>query len=181
EEHFQRLARSLAAINIRGVELGRLRERMVETIAAGKFQEAIAYIQITRGSAPRGHAFPKDAVPLELLWIAEFRDPYHDCREHGAAVITHPDLRWERCDIKSTSLLANVLAAQAAKEAGGVEALLYLPDGTLTEGSHMSFFGVLDGAVLTTPAGNAILPGITRGLVMSLCTGAGIPVRERSL
>jgi|ERR1051326_6751807 D-alanine transaminase len=181
DEHFRRFDRSLRAISINGVDLGRLRERMIATIAAGKFQEAIAYIQVTRGSAPRAHAFPADAVPLELLYIAEFNDNYRESREQGAGVITHPDLRWERCDIKSTNLLANVFAAQAAKEAGCVEALFYLPDGTLTEASHNSFFGVLDGAVLTTPTGNAILPGITRGLVMSLCSIASIPIRERSL
>jgi D-alanine transaminase len=181
EEHFRRLGRSLTAINIRGVDLETLRERMLQTIAAGKFQEATAYLQVTRGSAPRSHAFPVDTVPLELLYVAEFQDVHHASREHGAAAVTYPDLRWERCDIKSTNLLANVMAAQAAKEAGCAEALLYLPDGTLTEASHNSFFGVLDNAVLTTPAGNAILPGITRGLVFSLCAGAGIPVRERSL
>jgi len=181
DDHFKRLNRSLSAIAIRGVDLGRLRERMLTTIARGKFQEAIAYIQVTRGSAPRAHAFPSDAVPLELLYIAEFNDPYRQDRERGASVITHPDIRWERCDIKSTNLLANVFAAQVAREAGCVEALLYLPDGTLTEASHNSFFGILDGAVLTTPLGNAILPGITRGLVMSLCAAAGIPIREHSL
>jgi D-alanine transaminase len=181
DDHFRRLGRSLSAINIRGVDLESLRRRMLQTIALGKFQEAIAYLQVTRGTAPRSHAFPTDAVPLELLYVAEFQDVHHGNREHGAAAVTYPDLRWERCDIKSTNLLANVLAAQAAKEAGCAEALLYLPDGTLTEASHNSFFGVLDGALLTTPAGNAILPGITRGLVLSLCAGAAIPIRERSL
>ncbi len=181
DDHFRRLGRSLDAVNIRGVDLERLRQRMLETIALGKFQEATVYLQVTRGSAPRSHAFPKDAMPLELLYVAEFQDVHHATRDHGAAAVTYPDLRWERCNIKSTNLLANVLAAQAAKEAGCAEALLYLPDGTLTEASHNSFFGVLDGALLTTPIGNAILPGITRGLVLSLCADASIPVREHSL
>ncbi len=180
-EHFDRFARSLAAIRIAGVDLARLQKRMLDTIAAGPFTEALAYLQITRGVAPRKHGFPEGVAPLEFLYIQEFKDPYTEARKNGAAVITQPDVRWGRCDIKSTNLLANVLAAQAAKEAGGVEALLTRPDGTLTEGTHTSFFGVLDGVVLTTPSGNAILPGITRGLVLRLAQRAGIAVREQSL
>jgi D-alanine transaminase len=181
-EHWQRLARSLAAIHIGGVDLERLRGRVLDLIAAGPFAEAIAYVQITRGAgATRSHAFPPQATPLEFAYVAEFVDPYAEPRRAGAAVITLPDIRWERCDIKSTNLLANVLATQAAKEAGCVEALLYLPDGTLTEGTHTSFFGVLDGNLLTAPNSNAILPGITRGLVLRLAQTADVPVQEHVL
>ncbi len=182
EEHWQRLGRSLDAIRIAGVDLARLRDRMLDTIKAGSFQEAIAYIQVTRGAgATRSHAFPPQATPLEFLYVAEFADPYAEARRSGAAVISLPDIRWDRCDIKSTNLLANVLATQAAKEAGCTEALLYLPDGTLTEGTHTSFFGVLDGQVLTAPNSTSILPGITRGLVLRLAQRASIPVREHVL
>jgi D-alanine transaminase len=181
DEHFARLARSLDAVRIRGVDLERLRRRMLETIAAGSFREAIAYLQVTRGAAPRKHPFPAGVTPLEFLYVQEFADPYAEGRRTGAAVITQPDLRWDRCDIKSTNLLGNVLAMQAAVEAGGVEALLYLPDGTLTEGTHTSFFGVLDGELLTAPNSAAILPGITRGLVLRLSARAGVPVREHML
>jgi D-alanine transaminase len=180
-EHFDRLGRSLDAIRIGGIDLHRLRRRMYQTIAAGPFQEAIAYLQITRGAAPRTHAFPAKAVPLEFLYIQEFQDPYVEARQQGGAAITTPDLRWQRCDIKSTNLLGNVLAMQSAKEADCLEALLYRPDGLLTEGSHTSFFGVLEGAVLTAPATNAILPGITRRLVIGLCSQAAIPVHEQIL
>jgi D-alanine transaminase len=178
DEHFGRLARSLDAIRIGGVDVRRLRQRVHDTIRAGRFGEAIVYIQITRGAAPRSHTFSAGILPLEFLYVLEFLDPYVQARETGAAVITQPDTRWDRCDIKSTNLLANVLAMQAAKEAGGLEALLYLPDGTVTEGTHTSFFGVLDGTVLTAPNSNAILPGITRGLVLRLAARAGVPVRE---
>ncbi len=181
EEHFARLAHSLEAIRIGGVDLERLRQRLLATIAAGPFAEATAYIQITRGAAPRQHAFPKGITPFEILWVQEFRDPYVAARAQGAAVITHPDLRWERCDVKSTNLLGNVLAMQAAAEAGCVEALLYLPDGTLTEGTHTSLFGVRDGAVVTTPNSQAILPGITRSLVLRLARRVDVPVREETL
>jgi D-alanine transaminase len=181
EEHFQRLARSLAAIRIHGVDLGRLRQRALDTIAAGPFLEATVYIQITRGSAPRAHAFPAQATPLELIYVQEFHDPYLQARRDGAALLSYPDIRWGRCDIKSTNLLANVLAMQAAKEAGCLEALLYLPDGTVTEGTHTSFFGVLDGKLLTRPNSNAILPGITRGLILRLAERSRIALQEHVL
>jgi D-alanine transaminase len=181
-EHMQRLARSLDAIRIGGVDLDRLRRRVLETIAAGPFREAIVYIQVTRGSGTgRSHAFPPQAAPLEFLYVQEFADPYVQARLDGAAVITLPDIRWDRCDIKSTNLLANVLAAQAAKEAGCVEAVFVEADGTLAEGARTSLFGVLGGQVATHPIDNAILPGITRGLVLRLAAQAGIPVTEKVL
>jgi D-alanine transaminase len=181
EEHFLRLERSLKAIRINGVDDKELRKRMDATIAAGPFQEAMVYIQVTRGAAPRAHPFPEHAEALELLYVQEFHDSYRGAREAGTAVITQPDIRWDRCDIKSTNLLANVLAMQAAKEAGCLEALFYLPDGTLTEGTHTSFFGVLNGALLTAPNSTAILPGITRGLLLRLAARANIPLQEHVL
>jgi D-alanine transaminase len=181
DEHLARLERSLDAVRIRGVDIARLRQRMLDTVAAGPFVEAIVYIQITRGVAPRAHAFPANATPLELLYVQEFVDPYAEARQRGAAVVTYPDIRWDRCDIKSINLLANVLAMQTAKEAGCLEAIFYLPDGTLTEGSHTSFFGVLNGAILTAPRTNAILPGITRGWLLRLASRTDTPVREHVL
>jgi D-alanine transaminase len=181
EEHFRRFERSLGNIRIAGVDVGRLRQRMHATIRAGGFREATVYLQVTRGAAPRSHPFPMSAIPLEFLFVQEFNDPYAAARDRGAAVVTQPDIRWDRCDIKSTNLLANVLAMQAAKEAGGLEALFYLPDGTMTEGTHTSFFGVLHGKVLTAPNSNAILPGITRGLILRLAERAGVPVQEHVL
>jgi D-alanine transaminase len=181
DEHMQRLARSLDAIRIKGVDLVRLGRRVSETIAAGPFTEAIVYMQITRGAAPRAHKFPTGITPLEVLYVQEFVDPFTSYRQNGAPVITQPDTRWDRCDIKSTNLLGNVLAMQNAVEAGCVEALFYWPDGTLTEGTHTSFFGVLDGNLLTSPNSNAILPGITRGLILRLAKRAGIPVQEHVL
>ncbi|HMC67129.1 MAG TPA: aminotransferase class IV [Gemmataceae bacterium] len=183
EEHFQRLGRSLESIRIHGVDLVRMRRRGHETIAAGQYREAMLYIQITRGtSMPRRHAFPKQATPLELLWVEDYDDAgYAAGRRTGVGVITHPDLRWHRCGIKSTNLLANVLANQAAHEANCDEALLYLPDGTLTEASHSSFFWIQGGAVHTTPGRDNILPGITRALILRLADRAAITMRESHL
>jgi D-alanine transaminase len=180
-EHFQRLARSLHEIRIEGINLERLCRRMHETIAAGPFREATVYIQITRGSGPRTHVFPARSAPLEFLFVQDFVDPYRKLRESGAEIITQPDVRWKRCDIKSLNLLANVMAAQAAKEVGCKEALFYLPDGTLTEGTHTSLFGVKNGILITAKNSPAILPGMTRTLIVGLATNAGITVREENL
>jgi D-alanine transaminase len=139
EEHWQRLGRSLDAIRIAGVDLARLRSRLLETIAAAGHGEALAYIQVTRGAAAtRAHVFPAQATPLELLWVQNLADPYVEARRNGAAVLSVPDIRWDRCDIKSTNLLANVLAMQAAKEAGCVEALRDRPVCFQLSGSHPS-------------------------------------------
>ncbi len=181
QEHLDRLAYSLKAIRIQGVDLAVLRHRMHETIAAGPFLEATVYIQITRGAAPRSHPFPTGVKPLEFLFVQEFTDPYREARQNGARVVLQPDLRWGRCDIKSTNLLGNVLAMQAAKEAGCLEALLYHADGSLTEGTHTSLFGVADGCLLTAPKSPEILPGITRQLILSLANQVQVPVREEAL
>jgi D-alanine transaminase len=141
----------------------------------------MVYIQITRGVAPRTHYFPSSAPPLEFLYVQEIGDPYTKTRVEGVRVSLQPDQRWGRCDIKSTNLLANVLAMQAAREAGGAEALLVLPDGTVTEGSHSSLFGVVDGGLRTAPNSPDILPGTTRDLVLRLAAELDIPVVERAL
>src|SRR4051794_24108220 len=153
QEHWDRLKRSLAEIRIPHVDLDGLRRRTHETIAVGPFREAMVYIQVTRGSAPRRkHAFPAEIRPLELLWVEEYDDgPTAARRKTGVSVITYPDLRWHRCDIKSTNLLGNVFAIQAAAEKDAAEALLVCPDGTLSEGSHSSFFWIRGGALYTTP------------------------------
>jgi D-alanine transaminase len=181
EAHFRRLERSLREVRIEKIDLDRLRRRMRETIAAGPFEEAIVYIQITRGSAPRAHVFPAAATPLEFLFVQAFVDPYLDMRECGANVITRPDLRWGRCDIKSVNLLGNVLMAQEAEEAGCKEALLYLPDGTLTEGTHTSLMGVVQGTLVSAPNGSGILPGTTRDLVVREAGRMGVSFREQPL
>jgi D-alanine transaminase len=181
DEHFDRFERSLREIRIMGVDMPRMRRRMHETIKAGGFGESMVYLQVTRGAAPRKHAFPKDIAPLELLWVQEYADTYRPLCETGCSVVTYPDLRWHRADIKSTNLLGNVLANQASSEAGCAEAILYLPDGTLTEASHSTFFAVKNGALHTTPLKANVLPSITRGYALKLAHELKIEVIERSL
>jgi D-alanine transaminase len=181
DEHFARLERSLAAIRIEGIDVARLRARMHQTIKAGPFAEATVYFQITRGVAPRAHAFPAGTRPTELLWVQAYADSYQDARQAGTSVIVYPDLRWGRCDIKTPNLLGNVLALQAAKEAGCLEALLAKPDGTLTEATHSSLFGVSKGVVTTAPESPGILPGVTRRFLLDLADQMKVPLREVAL
>jgi D-alanine transaminase len=187
QRHMDRLARSLREMRIE-TDLARLERRMDETLARSGTKEGIVYIQVTRGAALRTHAFPNPPVkPNELIWVQAYADqtpacdPYREHRAQGGAVLTQPDLRWKRCDIKSVNLLGNVLANQAATEGGFVEAILVAPDGDVTEGTHTSLFGVKDGHLVTSPRGPHILPGITRSFVFDLAERARVPVSEHAL
>lgn len=180
EEHIARLKRGLEAVRIRfdgADELPEIARRLVDEngLADG---DATVYVQVTRGAAPRAHAFPAPPIPPTVYVAARaFRPHPPEYLENGVAAITVPDTRWARCDIKSVSLLPNVLANQRAKEAGVFEAV-FVRDGVLIEGSHANLLGVVDGVVVTYPECNYILPGITRALVLKLARELGIPVRE---
>ncbi|MFT3878038.1 MAG: aminotransferase class IV [Gemmatales bacterium] len=183
DKHFQRLERSLKELRIGPINMDRLRNRLLETIAAGPFQDAFIYVQITRGAGPtRSHAFPpEDTRPNEFLFVETFTDPYEKLRDTGIAAITQPDLRWHRCDVKSTNLLGNVLAFQAAKEKNANEAILIRPDGTVTEGTRTSLFGVVDGKIRTGQLSSEILPGVTRSIVIDLIKKLSLPFEENHL
>ncbi|MFM7109609.1 MAG: aminotransferase class IV [Planctomycetota bacterium] len=181
EGHFRRLTRSLRELGIRHEQAATLPRRVQELVNRSGHAEATVYIQVTRGAAPRAHAFPDHPKPCELFYVSPFADPYAPKRAAGVGVSRHPDIRWGRCDIKSLNLLGNCLAVQAAKEAGNHETLLHKDDGTVTECGHSSFFAVMDGAVITHPQGPRILPGITRELILELAASRNIPVRQRPL
>ena len=181
-EHFQRLRRSLKEIRIEA-DVERIEQRMHDTLRESGVQSGLVYIQVTRGAASRTHRFPDPPVaPNELIYVDAIElDPYEPFRNGGAKLLTVDDVRWGRCDIKSVNLLANCLAAQAAFEAGCLEALLVDRDGTITEGSHTSIFGVHKGRIMVTPMGPHILPGITRGLMVKLADRAGVEIVEGRL
>jgi len=131
---------------------------------------------VTRGAAPRTHWFPDPPVAPTVYGSATPFKAKADPAA-GVAVITQPDHRWTRCDIKSVALLPNCLAAQRARKAGAVEAVL-VRDGVALEGTHTSFFGVVDGVVRTAPRSNYILPSVTRGAVLDICREHGIAADE---
>jgi D-alanine transaminase len=182
-EHRSRLDRSLREMRIAGVDLDRLMRRAKETIAASGLHDATVYVQVTRGVAPRAHAFPDPPCePTELIAVRAYDDAATaKKREQGGSVITYPDLRWERCDVKSTNLLANVLANQAAREAGADEAVLVLPSGQVTEASHSSLLWVRSGRLEATPEGHEILPGTTRAFFLKLAAQADVEFRESTI
>lgn len=140
-------------------------------------QDAFIYIQITRGTAPRKHAFPDQIEPSCFVYmkVAEYPDEMA-----AVQVITRPDNRWHRCDIKMTSLLGNVMASQAAKLESVRECLL-IRDGLITEGSHTNVFFVKNQTVFTHPADSHILHGITRKVVIDLCRKYGISLVEKAV
>ena len=142
--------------------------------------EATLYIQVTRGATTRGHQFPPpDITPTVYISVARFT-PYTELAQNGASAISHPDLRWGRCDLKTLNLLPNVLAAQTAKERGAFEAML-VRDGVVTEGTRTNFFGVVNGSLRTHPSDNHILPGITRSVLRDLARDLSIELDENPI
>lgn len=181
EEHLDRLRYSLGELRItlprqQIEDLARIAGELIRLndLALG---EATIYIQVTRGEAPRKHAFPSGPTQPTLYVMASPFHPPLEKWELGVGVILVPDVRWARCDIKSLMLAANVLANQAAKERGAEEAI-FVRDGIITEGTHTNVCAVFDGQLVTHPATNQILAGITRGLVLELCSRIGIPSRQ---
>ena len=180
--HNQRLERSLDGVRI-ALESGDSPASFVEigkqllkenNLLQG---EATLYMQVTRGATTRAHNFPPPATtPTVYISAARFT-PYADLAETGASAITHPDLRWARCDLKTLNLLPNVLASQTAKERGAFEAML-IRDGVVTEGTRTNFFGVVDGSLRTHPSDNHILPGITRSVLRDLARELNIELDE---
>jgi D-alanine transaminase len=153
-----------------------------ETVARNRVGEGIVYVQVTRGVAPRDHGFPTHPVRPALVVTAKaLRWPDRAVHDPGIGVLTVPDLRWGRCDIKAIALVANVLAKQQARAAGAYEAWFVRPDGTIAEGASTNAWIVdAEGCVVTRPLGRELLAGITRATVLRLARDAGYQVRERA-
>ncbi|WP_420438634.1 aminotransferase class IV [Candidatus Palauibacter sp.] len=182
ERHLARLAGGLGTIRIEA-NVAPLADVGDELMARNDLLEtefAVFYMQVTRGAAPRTHAFPREAVPPTVFAFAKALVRTTPERwERGFGAITLPDQRWARADIKTTGLLPNVLAQQAAVEAE-VEDAIFIRDGMVQEGTHNNVFAVLRGELTTAPATNHILHGVTRAFTLELCAGLGIPARERA-
>lgn len=183
EAHLARLGRSLEQMWFPPVDLRRLQDRIGRTVEASRVAEGVVYVQVTRGVAPRKHTFPGPEVePTELIVVR----PYDDAetarlREVGVGVLSRPDWRWRRCDVKSTNLLANVLACEAAHRAGCPEAVLVDDRGTVTEATHSSLLWLRDGVLEGTADGPPILPGTSRHLVEELARSIGVRFRTAEI
>jgi D-alanine transaminase len=140
-------------------------------------QDAFVYAQVSRGAAPRYHAFPPAGTPPTVFAFARPTDP-PPSPEGGKAILV-TDERWGRCDIKSVMLLPNVLAAQKAREAGAIDAIL-VKDGFALEGTKANLFSVAKGILRTAPNGPRILPGVTRAAAIEAARKIGLTVEERA-
>lgn len=178
DEHIDRLRRSLREVRMPEPQLDRgWKEILTELLERNPGAGRAVYLQLTRGTAPRDHAFPEGATATVFASVSPIPIPTEEFFRHGVAAMTLPDQRWGRCDIKSIALLANVLARQEAVERGAVEAVL-LREGWLTEGAAANAFVVIGGTVLTPPLGPNILPGVTRQFLLDALRAEGWACRE---
>ena len=179
--HLQRLDASLASVRIPNpLNPGQWHDIFRELIAEHGAVDQSIYLEITRGAAPRDHAFPATVTPTVFAYSQPLAYPAPEQIRSGVHAITVTDIRWTRCDIKAIALLANVLMRQTAVESGCAEAIL-IRDDRITEGAASNIFIVSRGSLVTPPKGPFILPGITRDLVIELARDHGIPCSERDI
>ena len=182
--HLERLDRSLRELAMAWpVDRKALAIIVREVVRRNRVVNGLVYLQVTRGVAPRDHVFPSPDTPSSLVVTAKRVDPAASARkaESGVKVITVPENRWERVDIKTIGLLPNVLVKQKAKEAGAQEAWFVDPDGTVKEGGSTNAWIVTrDGALVTRPADTGILRGITRTTIFDVAAKLGLRIEERA-
>jgi D-alanine transaminase len=174
-QHLARLDRNLGKLRIvnpHGAE--DWLERCRKLIAAHASDDQMIYIQVTRGVAPRDHVMPKDIAPTVFIMATAMKLPSAQSVREGVACVTAEDFRWERGDIKSTSLLGNVMARQVSADVGATETILFR-EGQLTEASSSNVWVVRDGAVYGVPKSEHVLEGIRYELIQELCEQHGIP------
>ncbi|WP_035462487.1 aminotransferase class IV [Alicyclobacillus macrosporangiidus] len=178
EEHLERLERSLRVIDIANPHTSEEWAHLIaESVRRSGEAEAQIYLQVTRGSAVRGHVFPGEAAPNVSLVVRPAAAPVYP---EDAALLALPDERWPNVYVKSINLLPNVIAKEAAKRAGAVEAML-VRAGVITEGASSNLWFVIGGRVYTHPANRYILGGITRQFVLQLARETGVEVVEEAV
>ncbi len=180
DEHLARLWRSCEAIALEpAVSREKLRDLIRETYRRNPFPDAMLYVQITRGVAPRSHHIPENIRPTLVITARQLSQVPEEKIRRGATAITLADIRWKRCDIKSIALLASVLGKQEADRMHADEAFWLDEDGHLLEGCSTNCFAVIDESLVTHPLDHRVLGGITRDLAIRLARRYGLPVHER--
>jgi D-alanine transaminase len=180
-DHFRRLSQGLGEIDVPNPwDEESFSDTMLQLLLRTSFDDGIVYVQVTRGEAERTHFYPAGMTPTVLAYSRRFQFPDAARKELGIRVVTARDLRWKNCNIKSTNLLANILAKAQARRAGVEEAIL-IDEGEVREGASSSFFGVKQGRLITSPTDPCILAGTVRDLVISLALKLRIRVDERPL
>jgi D-alanine transaminase len=181
--HMARLERSLRELRMAlPMPLSALKVVLRETVRRNRVHDGTVYLQVTRGASPRDFFFPPESTMPTVVVTARSSDPAKMARlaEQGIAVITVPDVRWQRVDIKSVALLPNVLAKQNAKDKGAREAWLVDARGYVTEGGSSNAWIVTEqGVLVTRPLGTDILPGVTRSVVLDVLAAKGLRLEER--
>lgn len=179
--HLQRLDRSLSELSIASpMAQQAMRLVMREVVRRNRMTTGLLYIQVTRGVAPRDHKFPRSIKPAMVMTARSIPEFPQEMVDDGVKILTIADIRWARCDIKSVALLPNILAKQAAAEAGAYEAWLVDESDYVTEGSSSNAWIVtVDNILVTQPTGRRILAGITRQAIISLAGELGYTVEER--
>jgi D-alanine transaminase len=181
DEHLRRLQASLDGIRLTNPhEMGEWRERILQLVALQDFADQSLYIQVTRGVAPRDHAFPKGVPPTVFMFAQPLVTATPAQKAAGVCAVTAVDNRWLRCNIKAISLLANILLRQQAIDADCAETVM-LRDGFLTEGAASNIFVVQDGVLLAPPPSNLMLTGITYDVVLELAAAHGMPHQVRAI
>ena len=180
--HLDRMEFSLGELEIaRPMERRALKLVLREILRRNGIDRGILYMQVTRGVAPRDHKFPVMARPALVITAKRLKPVPAKYLEEGVGVITLPDLRWKRCDIKTIALLPNVLGKQRAVEEGAYEAWQIDPEGNVTEGTSTNAWIVTkDRKIVTRPLGHEILPGITRKALLELLQSTDFTLEERS-
>jgi len=183
EGHFARLERSLGELSIdMPMSRAALTTVLKETVRRNHIRDGLVYLQVSRGVAPRDHAFPTEPVPPAVVVTVKRIDAQAaEARAAaGVGVITTPENRWGRCDIKTVGLLPNVLAKQAAREAGSAEAWFIDADGLVTEGaSSNAWIVTADGVLVTRDTGANILRGVTRATLLEVARTENLRIEER--
>jgi D-alanine transaminase len=180
-EHLARLERSAEALGLTlPFDASRWVALIAEAVPRSGYADAKVYIQVTRGAAPRDHSYHAQLQPTVVVTVRALTSPPEALYAAGADIITVADLRWGRCDIKSISLLANVLAKQQAHNSGAFEAV-FVRDGFVLEGSTSNVMAVVASTLVTPPESPLLLSGVTRLLTLQLAREAGISLAERPL
>ncbi len=182
DEHVARLFRSLDAIELKiTLDADRIKSLIDEGVRRAGFAEAVVYLQLTRGRAPRHRGMPRDAEPTIVMTVRELPVRAARLREDGVAVITMPEFRWRRCDVKSIALLPSILAYHAAKKAGAGDAVFVEEDGTVNESTAGNVFVVTRGRLCTPPKSTHILSGVTRDKILVAARAAGLETAEERI
>ena len=179
-QHLTRLQNSLDGIRLANPHAQRWDALIAELIARQPFDDQAVYLQVTRGVAKRDHAFPHGVAPTVFMMSNPLVLPTREQVERGVAVITAQDNRWLRCDLKTTSLVGNVLMRQLAVDNDAVETVMFR-DGHLTEASASNVLIVRDGTIIAPPKDNLILPGITYDATLEIAHDAGVALDVRAV